>query len=140
MSSRAPDFSGHRLQNLRLGSQGTNSSMVICAEARNQQSQHCGEHGYDQGDNQPGTSHREEHDRRSSAQDYAQRAKQQSQETLNGVGESITQRLDQDVEANGQNNKANMAPAKSARVISQRIGGTLRLGETSRNNKINVVE
>jgi hypothetical protein len=89
--------------------------------------------------NQPVPNYESPYERTSTAQHYRQNAQQQSQETLNRVGESITQYIAKDIQVDGQDNEANTALAHSARNIDQRIGGSLKFGKSSRGNKFNSV-
>jgi hypothetical protein len=89
--------------------------------------------------NQPVPNYESQYERSSPAQHHTQHAQQQSQETLDRVGESITQYIAKDIQADGQDNEANTALAHSARNIDQRIGGSLKFGKSSRGNKFNSV-
>ncbi|KAH8629773.1 hypothetical protein IG631_14350 [Alternaria alternata] len=92
-----------------------------------------------QGYNQPGSNYGSPNERVSTAQHHAQYAQQQSQETFNGVGKSITQNIGESVEFNGQNDEANAAVAHSAPEINQSIRGPVKFGKSSRGNKGNSV-
>lgn len=89
--------------------------------------------------NQPGPDYEGQHERTSTAQDHTQYAQQQSQETLNRVGKSITQDIGENVQFNGQNDEVNTALAHSAPNIDQKVRGSLKFGKTSRGNKANSV-